>query len=89
MVGLVVLVGWVVLRASGGGMKWSDKHRLALASGALGFFILLAPLQELDKKRADNTTGMVLVGLAAVIFLIWIALRIRGVQRNDMEAELV
>lgn len=88
MVGLVILVGWAVLRLSGGGMKGSDKHRLALASGALGFFIFLAPLQELDKNRTDNTKGMALVALAAAILLIWMALRIRCVESQIKEVAL-
>jgi len=33
------------------------------------FFVLLAPLQELDPKRADNPAGMTLVGLATLAFL--------------------
>lgn len=82
MVGLVILVGWAVLRLSGGGMKWSDKHKLALASGALGFFILLAPLQEFDRKRTDNTTGMALVGLAMLLLLLWICMRMRRSAAN-------
>jgi hypothetical protein len=56
---------------------WGDEHRLALASGALGFFMLLAPLQELDASRTDNTTGMTLVGLVALSLLIWLGRRVR------------
>ncbi len=76
MTGLVILVGWLVLRMSGGG-AWTGRHKLAIVSGALGFFILLAPLQELDKTRKDNTTGMTVVALMMAIFLIWLALHIR------------
>ena len=80
--GLVILVGWIVLHLSGGGVAWSERHQLALASGALGFFILLAPLQEMDKNRTDNTTGLAIVGLVMAIFLIWLALRIRARERS-------
>jgi hypothetical protein len=76
MVCLVILVGWIVLRLSCSGAL-SQKHQLALSSGALGFFILLAPLQELDKNRTDNTKGMIFVGLAAAVFLLWIARRLK------------
>jgi len=76
MVCLVTLVGWIVLRLSGSGAL-SQKYQLALSSGALGFFILLAPLQELDKNRTDNTKGMIFVGLAAAVFLLWIARRLK------------
>jgi FtsH-binding integral membrane protein len=40
------------------------RHRLALAAGVLSLFILLAPIQEMDKKRKDDTRGMTLVGIA-------------------------
>ncbi len=61
----------------------APRHLLALASGALGFLILLAPLQEFDKTRADNTAGMALVGGVAIVFLAWIAWRLR--RKPDVE----
>jgi hypothetical protein len=67
---LVVFLVWAVRRMSKDG-AWSDKHRLALASGGLMFFVLLAPLQELDAERMDNTTGMTIVGLVVMLFLFW------------------
>ena len=77
-VALVPLVVWRVRRLSRNG-AWNDEHQLALAGGALMFFVLLAPVAELDTTRPDNTAGMTLVGLAALLFLIW--LRRRIVQR--------
>lgn len=67
---LVTAVVLLLRRTSGFGAAWSDVHRMALAFGALAFFVLLAPLQELDKHRTDNTHGMAVVGLAALIFLV-------------------
>lgn len=81
MVLLLVVTTWTVLRLSGSG-KLPDRNQLALVSGALGFFILLAPLQELDKKRTDNTTGMALVGLAMLLLLLWVYMRIRRGEIN-------
>jgi hypothetical protein len=61
-----------VRRMSCGGV-WTQEHQIALASGALGFFVLFAPLQEMgNANRPDNTTGMALVGLAAFVFLAWL-----------------
>lgn len=57
--------------------KASDMHVLGLCSGALTFFFVFAPLQELDKSRKDVTAGMSLVALAFAIGLIWLGLRIR------------
>jgi hypothetical protein len=69
---------------SGKGHKWSDIHRWAIASGALGFFILLAPLQELaNPNRPDNTSGMSLVGLLALTGLFWLRRQIIRRHQNN------
>ena len=65
---LPAVVIWAVLRMSRDS-AWNDRHQLGLAGGALMFFVLLAPLQELDAERVDNTSGMTLVGLAMLMFL--------------------
>lgn len=39
---LVVL--WLVLRWSGNGAAWNDRHRMALIAGALSFFLIFVPL---------------------------------------------
>ena len=77
----VVLVVWMVQRMSRGG-AWTDEHRLALAGGALMFFVLLTPVQEFDATRADNPAGMTLVGLATLLFLVWLWRRV--VQRDRL-----
>ncbi|MEW6568317.1 MAG: hypothetical protein AB1449_09170 [Chloroflexota bacterium] len=56
----------------------------ALAAGALGFFILLAPLQEFDPTRVDNTSGMTLVGLVALLALVLLYRQLR--RRSAWEA---
>jgi hypothetical protein len=58
-------------------------HLFALVSGALTFFIVFAPLQELDKNRNDVTTGMSLVGLAFALGLIWLGLQVK--RRREKE----
>ena len=64
----------------------TDAHHLALASGALSFFIILAPLQEMDQMRADNTAGMALVGLAFVVLLFWL---FRSIQKRAAQPVVV
>jgi hypothetical protein len=44
-------------------------HRFALTDGTLAPFVLFAFIQELDRSRRDDTTGMALVGLVAIIGL--------------------
>lgn len=79
-VGLVAPVVWTVMRMSGNGSAWSGVHQLALVAGPLSMFILLAPIQEFDVSRTDNTVGMTLVGVAALLFLIWMWWRVRASQ---------
>jgi len=92
--GLGVLVPLVAARCallwSGNGHRWADIHRWAIASGALGFFILLAPFQELSNPtRPDNTAGMSLVGLAALTGLLWLRGQIIRRQERGHPAEIV
>ena len=68
--------GLLVMRLSGNGTAWTDKHRFALAAGALTFFVFLAPLQEFDASRPDNTSGMIMVGVAALLFLLGVGWRV-------------
>lgn len=75
--GLGGLVTLVVLRMSGNGATWTNGHRLALAGGPLGLLIALAPMQELDPEHLDDTGGMTLVDLGAIVFLIWLWRRVR------------
>jgi hypothetical protein len=82
-VALVAGVAGLVWRMSHGG-AWTDQHRLALAGGALLFLALLTPLQELDRTRPDNTAGMTLVGLATLLFLVWLRRRVHGTVRRQI-----
>ncbi len=76
-IGLIALLTVVILKMSGNGASWTGMHQWALVTGALTFFILLAPLQEFAPGRTDNTAGMTIVGLAAAAFLLWLWWRLR------------
>ncbi len=71
-IGLAACVTWLVMRLSGNMGAWDDRHRLALATGPLTIFILLTPIEELFRSRAGSTAGMMLVGLGALILLVWL-----------------
>jgi hypothetical protein len=79
---------WFAVRAMSRGGSIPATRRLALASGALGFFILLAPLQELDPTRIDNTNGMAVVGGAAIVFLIWLYRKTRGARYGPLQPQV-
>jgi len=82
---LLLLAGVVLsLRRGEAPSRWQARRQLALASGALSFFIVLAPLQQLDPARALETRGMALVGLAMALFLVWLARRVRRFEREGM-----
>lgn len=76
-IGLVVLVIWLVMRMSGNGAVLAEMHRLALGAGALSLFIILTPIHEFVANRTDNPTGMTLVGLATLVFLLWLWRRVK------------
>ena len=69
---LLALLGssclYYVLRISGNGGSWGPRHRLALAAGALTFFMALSFIQELSGP--DNMIGMSLVGLGYALFIL-------------------
>ena len=74
IVGLVTAGIWCISRwAIRAG--WNVRHRLALASGVLFFFVLLSPIIEFFTRGAGRiTTGQTFFGLFALgvlIFLAW------------------
>jgi hypothetical protein len=74
LTGLVVAATFVSLAAMAArGLFVAPAQRLSLAAGALAFFILLAPFQELGR----GAVGMIVVGLAFLAGLGAFALRLR------------
>ncbi len=60
---------------------WTERnlyHKFALTAGALGFFIILTPLQELDTSRLDNTRGMLLVGIITTVMLLLLRKKLKS-----------
>ena len=76
-------VAWLVRLASRGG-AWNDKHKLALLTGVVAFWVLLAPLQEMDTNRTDNPTGLTIVSLFVVLLLVWLRWKTRRRVRAEM-----
>ena len=86
--GLAVLAWRVLERMSSLPSGWAEDRRLALAAGLLLPFILIAPIQEFDAARADDTSGMTLVGLAFLVFLLWLWRRVRRSRHSNPAAPL-
>ena len=71
---LLLFAGWRISTWSRR-RGWGDRQRLALASGALGFFIVVwAPILELVGSAGGNPTrGSIIWALAYLIFLLVLA----------------
>lgn len=69
----------VIARQVGGRLAGlAPLQRWALCTGALGFLILLTPIQEAtNAQRPDNTTGMTAVGLGFLFGLLWLGRKLR------------
>jgi hypothetical protein len=59
-------------RLYGRGTQFTDTHKLAIASGALGFFVMLSLALETGGIRGIGAAG----GIAAVLlFMLWLHVR--------------
>ncbi|PWT77971.1 MAG: hypothetical protein C5B60_01895 [Chloroflexi bacterium] len=73
---VALLIGLaVVLRRWSTVSYWGAAHRLALSSGVLGFFMLLAPLVEAAADRTVDALLMLIIDVALAIVLIRLAQR--------------
>jgi hypothetical protein len=61
---LLVLDGgtlWLILRWSGNGLAWDDRHRLYLIAGALSFFIYACIDHDLEKWEGSSIVGILAI----------------------------
>jgi len=83
---LVVFAGWRVWRW-GGALGWGARQRLALASGALFFFVLLSPLVEfVIHPTGRDEQYLMLVELVALVGLIVLARYARHTEAKRLGA---
>ncbi len=73
---LDLVAGFVILRMSSNGFGWTERHQVALVSGALAFFVLLAPITEITQRQRDPS-GLTFIALVAVGLLYLLSRRIR------------
>ncbi|GAC1669511.1 MAG: hypothetical protein PVS3B3_39580 [Ktedonobacteraceae bacterium] len=81
---LDVVVGFVLLRMSSNGLGWTERHQVALVSGALAFFVLLAPVVEIT-QRQRNPVGLTFVALIVVGLLYLLTRRIRKREQKQQQ----
>ncbi len=82
----IVLVARRVIDGWSRRAGWGADHRLALASGVLGFFVLLSPAIEFGPHPPEkNVTGMVAFALGTALALVLLSLR--PVHTPELRAE--
>ncbi len=82
MVASMALTGVILLKMIGRDAALGPRQQLALACGPLILMSLMAAIQQMDNaNRPDNTGGMALVGLCALLFLGALAWRVRRRER--------
>ncbi len=70
---------------------WNERtlcHKFTLTTGAISFLIALTPIQELDKTRPDNTQGMAIVGILALLMLILLRRKLKS-YASEVESKLM
>ncbi|MGD0806099.1 MAG: hypothetical protein ABSA10_01235 [Anaerolineales bacterium] len=74
VIGLVLLDAltlWVVLRWSGNGGAWDDRHRLAWVAGGLGFFIFFGFANDAEQFAGRSCVSAIAI-VGFVLFGLWI-----------------
>ncbi len=80
-------VSFVLLHMSGNGIGWTERHQVALVSGALAFFVLLAPIVEITQRQRDHT-GLTFVALVIAGLLYLLTRRIRKREQKQQQQQL-
>ena len=81
---LDAVIGFVLLRMSSNGLGWTERHQVALVSGALAFFVLLAPIVEITQRQSDHT-GLTFLALLIAGLLYLLTRRIRKREQKQQQ----
>lgn len=63
------VTAWMVLRWSGGGRRWDDRHKLALVIGVLAFFVVFGGLQDFEEGFGGHIIVAILT--VAALWRLW------------------
>jgi hypothetical protein len=73
MILFFLLSGLLLVKRTGKGKQWDARRQCGLASGALGFFLLLAPILEFAGGAWPNkNAGMTVAAVVMLAFLGWL-----------------
>ncbi|GAC1401062.1 MAG: hypothetical protein NVSMB49_14640 [Ktedonobacteraceae bacterium] len=81
---LAIAVAFVLLHMSSNTLGWTERHQIALVSGALAFFVLLAPITEITQRQRDPA-GLTFVALiiAGLLYLL-----MRRIRKREQKQQL-
>ena len=86
MLVLVLAIAYAILHMSGNGASWTGRHQIALISGALVFYILMAPVTEFTQRQLDPS-GLTFVALVALGLLYLLNRRIRKREQKQQQLQ--
>lgn len=72
---LDALAFWLIMRWSGNGTDWDDRHKLAMVIGMLAFFIFFIGLKDVDQRFS----GYIIVAVVTAwgLWKLWIRTQAR------------
>jgi hypothetical protein len=73
---------WLIMRWSGNGTAWDDRHKLALVIGMLAFFIPLLVLKDIDEGFGGSSVVAVLAAWG--LWTLWLSTQARYADDNSM-----
>lgn len=79
VIGLLLLDAftlWLLLRWSGNGGAWNDRHRLAWVAGGLGFFILFNFTSDVEAFAGRSCVSAIAI-FVLILFSVWVNRRTR------------
>jgi hypothetical protein len=86
MLVLALAIAYAILHMSGNATSWTGRHQIALISGALLFYILMAPITEFTQRQLDPS-GLTFVALIALGVLYLLNRRIRRREQKQQQVQ--
>jgi len=83
---LALAIAYAILHMSSNTAGWTGQHQIALVSGTLAFFILMAPITEFTQRQLDPS-GLTFVALIAAGLLYLLNRRIRKREQKQQQLQ--
>lgn len=83
---LALALAYAILHMSGNAVNWTGRHQIALVSGTLLFYILMAPITEFTQRQLDPS-GLTFIALIALGLLYLLNRRIRKREQKQQQLQ--